>query len=550
MNGFSVTKELSKNGLEILKYKQFYLHSRFDPLKEAERFVNQNYKEAAVQLLIGYGSGYIYEALQNIIGEDEKIIVVDPLVDLSTIENSLGSLDEMAVRNFIDEQINEDDTYNVMTSINFDKVIEDSVDFTKFLTKLKEKLIENILYENTLNLFDGQLNDNYLKNLSYIFQDYSAQKLTNLGSMPIVVASGGPSLTKQLELVKKYRKKIILIAAGTTINSLLVNDIEPDLVVSIDGGEVNYNHFKKLEIEKFPIAYLTSNHYGVRKQFKNGYYFLAKSNEGVFNHLSKYNTDEPLGLIGGGSVANFAYELALLMTTGPVTLIGQDLSFTNQKAHAEGNLNNNKIDHSTSIFEEGYYGDKVETMYPYVAMRNRFVDINEYYDAENRSFNSTEGGMKIPKFSQIDFESFLNLYALENLVIDFNYDSRVINKEKYEKAILNDINSHKKLKVELNKALISLKNNKSKISFDNSTLKTLDKLDESIKKNIKETSLLEAIALLQLNVAKYFKVSKTATAEERFKIINNQNEYLYSELKNIVNNSLQTLQEIKILEEK
>ncbi|WP_409368010.1 motility associated factor glycosyltransferase family protein [Lysinibacillus sp. 38-6] len=543
-----ISIEESKVKLPTINYKGVYLHSRYNPEKEAESFVEKKYKPADVQLLIGYGLGYIYRELVKKKSPEEKIIIIDPLVnEINLIDGIkdlilLKEINETALKNFFNEHISVVDSLNIIISINYDKVLKENLKL--ILIMLEEKVKSNEIVENTIQFFSSQWHENYIKNLKYAISDKPVGKLFNKFNCPIVIASGGPSLTKQLPLLKKYRDKFILIAAGTTINSLLKNTIRPDFVISVDGGEINRNHFENLHIEDFPIIYCPTVHYGIRQKFKDGYYFLPLIESDLKYHYSRFSKNDIDIIMDGSSVANYAYNLALLMTTGPVAMIGQDLAYTSGLTHADGNLNKKNIldesEFSRKLIErEGYFGEPVLTDNVFLQMRDIFEVVLQSNNAINRSYNCTEGGLKINAFTQVSFANFLNKFANETVHItkESNISTEAQTKV-LKKELTKDVLNIKELIKLFEKALNFLEKNNSEIEYEDYTIVKLDEIDTQIQTIIKDTSLEFAFNLINLRLFKYFKIDDTLRREQKFKISFEQNKYMYGEMLNVSKNSL------------
>lgn len=545
MNRINLIEDISKTGLPVYRYKNIYLHSKYDPLKEAQRFVEKKYEAASLQILIGYGNGYIYEELKNKIKKDEKIIVIDSFISPNIADSSLNEFTHQAIQDFLNQHIKVTDSINLLISINYEKIIEDSPELQLFVKSLNDRIRSNQITENTITYFISQWNENYLKNLKHAYNDHSIQELFSEKDIPVVVASGGPSLTKQLDLVKRYRDSIILIASGTTINSLLSEGIKPDLVVSVDGGEVNYQHFKDLKVTDFPLIYSPTVHYGIRENFKHAYYCFLTMEEQLIPHYEKYANDSVATLIGGSSVANVAYNLALFLTNGPVALIGQDLAYTDGFTHAKGNLNRVKKKNSENLLREGYYGDLVETDSVFLQMKEAFEFIQSKLLAHNRSYNCTEGGLNIESFQNIPFYEFLKIYAQKPVEIQYGYPTVEKNFTYYRQQLLQDIQQYEGVIILFEKALKVLKSNVSQVSYEKQVLKKLEKIDSKIKKEIQGTNLSYAFSMINLHVLRYFRSSKNASREEEFALSFKQSEYMYEEMLKVTRQTVDILNTLK-----
>lgn len=528
----------TKNGEKTVKINNYFLHSRYNPTKEASEFADKNFKPERLQLIYGYGAGHFVKAIQKKAINGEKIIVIEPILgvvdeiqDLIVISAS----SEAEIREKLDENITLTDNINVIISPNYDKI--DNYIYSQVLNAINKKMHSDFVAESTHRFFNKQWPENYLLNLQYLLKDYSILKLKEKYSEPVVIASGGPSLTKQLDNLKLYRNKIILIAAGSTVNTLLHNNIQPDYIVTVDGSEANFNHFKDIKNINSKIVYTLYNHHLIRPVFSNeGYYFSANSS--MDRHLEKF-IEEPVPFLSGGtSVANYAYSFATYITTGPIAIIGQDLAFTNNKTHADFNKNSRQlgdISDNDKIFIQidGYYGDKVLSDYVFMTMKESFEKLNKTLGEDRIIYNCTEGGALISGMENMPFVKFLNKYATEPITTDKVNNTNgafAQNLKKMLPELEKEKEDYVQLKKLFKKSLDLLKTNKSKTTFSNNILRKLDENDEKIQKLSERTVLEISFQTININVLKYFKPTKNESSIDAYTRIYKQNNMLYSEM--------------------
>ena len=85
---------------------------------------------------------------------------------------------------------------------------------------------------NTINRADSV---NVLDNLNNLIRYQQTSALHGkFGGMPGVIVSPGPSLQKNLEILKKIKGKAIIICVLRVLGTLLQNGIEPDIVIQAD----------------------------------------------------------------------------------------------------------------------------------------------------------------------------------------------------------------------------------------------------------------------------------------------------------------------------
>ncbi len=528
----------TKNGEKTVKINDYFLHSKYNPSKEASEFADKNFKPERLQLIYGYGAGHFVKAIQKKAKNGEKIIVIEPILSIVDEIKDLiviSASSEAEIREKLDENITLTDNINVIISPNYDKI--DDYIYSQVLNAINKKMHSDFVAESTHRFFNKQWPENYLLNLQYILKDQSILKLKEKNSAPVVIASGGPSLTKQLDNLKLYRNNIILIAAGSTVNTLLHNNIQPDYVITVDGSEANFNHFKDIKNIDSKIIYTLYNHHLIRPVFSNeGYYFTANST--MDRHLQKF-IEEPVPFLSGGtSVANYAYSLATYITTGPISIIGQDLAFTNNKTHADYNKNSRQLEEiseSEKIFIQidGYYGEKVLSDYVFMTMKESFENLYKTLGENRIVFNCTEGGALIKGMKNMPFVEFLNKYAKNSITTD-RVDNANASFAPNLKKMLPELEKEKENYVQLKKlfkkSLDLLKSNNSKTTFSNDILRKLDENDEKIQKFSERTVLEIAFQTININVLKYFKPTKNESSIDAYTRIYKQNNMLYSEM--------------------
>ncbi|MCA9271886.1 MAG: motility associated factor glycosyltransferase family protein [Phycisphaerales bacterium] len=155
---------------------------------------------------------------------------------------------------------------------------------------------------------------------------------------PAIVVSAGPSLRRNLHLLEQpwVREKFVIIAVQTVLRPMLARGIKPHFVTALDYHEISRRFYEGLTKEDVEGVTLVAE---------------AKGNPAILdawpgelrcpkdNCLSKLleQTDADRGPIKpGATVAHLAYYLARHLGCDPVTLIGQDLAFTDGQYYASG----------------------------------------------------------------------------------------------------------------------------------------------------------------------------------------------------------------------
>lgn len=555
MDNYQLERIVSKSGKETLKLNGYFLHSKYDPVKESVSFAEKHYKPNHVHIIFGYGAGYILKELKKIFDFDEQIICFEPIKEINFNDEYydylIQDLSEENLDKVLKLLITKDINVNFLCSPNYDKVF--SEEYKVIIKALKKRIELNSIDENTLYRFSKDWLVNYYNNTVNIFYDEDVGVLQSNYQAPVVVASGGPSLTKQISLLKEYRNNFILIASGSTINTLTYYDIFPDYVVSIDGGINNYEHFRNKIIEKSILVYSLFNQFEIRNSFKNKcYYFLSQDLRGIEQHIKNIINIQPTTLLGGGSVATYALSFARHISTGPIAIIGQDLAYTDNKSHAEFNGNFKHIDEKNKkdkFLIEGYNGEKVLTDLAFFSMKETFEILIEYLNNNNEIFNCTEGGALIKGMRNLSFLNFINQYA-NDTAVKINNIKNIENLNDKKEILIDFLNKEEK---QYGKLLKLIKDNLEQLRkvkkigrFTSQINKKMDKNEKEIKKMCDKLPISIVMEDLSLKTLKYFNATKKSeTIPNAFERVYLQNEYYFDSIKKNVEDSIDLLWEIR-----
>lgn len=556
LKDFEIELLTAKNGCKIAKVNGFYIHSKYDPIQEAKRIIEKEYDPSYLIVLFGYGLGYLAEELIEKSGE-QNFLIIDPIYKYLHNENNpqkfktINQYSTIELNYYIASSIkNLSKKIKVICAPNYDRLLPE--EYVELLKVIKDIQHVNQVNVNTTNRYAEAWERNFISNIFHIMNDPSLLLLKEKYNCPVVLASGGPSLSKQLPIIKEFRDKIIVVSAGSTVNSLLHAGIEPDYIISVDGGHENYVHFSKMSVQNSELIYAISSHYRIQDEFQNAKYGFLNDTEVEFQqHIKElYSVNVPL-VMGGASVANYAYTIATYITTGPVALIGQDLAYTNNQTHAEHNKYSKKTDdqflQKRGAFEvEGYYGDKVLTDYAFYSMKQSFEEINRTLEHNGEVWNCTEGGVKIKGINQMPFRSFCEKYALnipnvKKTKVSSNTKSKI---ECLITTLENEINLYEQVKRDILVALNLVLESKNKHYFSDSTTRKLNNIDENIKNIMTKVSINKILEPIIIDVMNNYQPNANETTEQTFKRVYNQNKEMYSRLLDAVEKTKRYTREV------
>jgi hypothetical protein len=399
----------------IIDGKPKYVHSKYDPMKEARSQVEKlvvgpgcNY------IMIGIGLGYQLRALLERLDErdENRIAVYEPNKDIFDLfnddENNKDVIDDPRV--YIDHFTTVNKTTPVLKQLyssptsylnNFFFITpvykEVYTEICRDMAaNIKSLILECMLAHNTNVLFSDFWFKCILENSKALISGYSGKNLVDMyKDIPAVIVSAGPSLSKNIDLLKDINGEAVIIAVDTAYKPLFDRDIKPHFTVTIDAQPMVLKKFQETDaLECDLVCCLTcavevlSAHKGRKILTRNTNLFLDECYRDLDIELLK--------LESGGSVACTAIDLAYKLGCSPIILIGQDLAYTKENTHIQGAAFNNawSLESLADTEVEGIDGEMLLTgsnLNQYRTWMEVFFTIfpgRKYIDA-------TEGGAKI-----------------------------------------------------------------------------------------------------------------------------------------------------------
>lgn len=224
-----------------------------------------------------------------------------------------------------------------------------------------------------------------------------------------IIVSTGPSLHKQLKLLKEIAPYVSIFCIDASFSILAKHDIKPDIVITMERVEAGAKFYDVVEKEKFHDVVFEITSIAHKKvieaiQNKGG---MIQFSQRPFGYTSYFELNE-YGYVGiGMSAANMAYELVVHSGFEECILIGQDLAFASDGSshskdavYGQDEIKNNK---EKILLERYGGGGMVESTQIWKLFLNFFV--KDIYDTKDRIkvINATEGGARIQGSIEMSF---------------------------------------------------------------------------------------------------------------------------------------------------
>ncbi|EAL9007836.1 DUF115 domain-containing protein [Campylobacter coli] len=431
---------LGKDNLDInlkdTSDNTFLYENVIDELNSMLNTYNDKYLLYPVLYFYGFGNGILFKALlQNknhqhivVFEKDIEIIwIMFHILDFShELQNSrlmilqTSSLDIEFFSNFCSSK-----PFFQFSRIYFLELMSHYYErFHEDILGLNKKLAEN--FKNSI-VFHGndpldalQGIEQFVYNLPQMITHPSYKELLSKRkgiSDTAIIVSTGPSLTKQLPLLKKYASKATIFCADSSYPILAKHGIKPDYVCMLERTEITAEFFNHDfgEFDK-DIVFVCAGvvHPKTIEYLKNKTFIITQK---VLAFPYYINLKNFCYAAVGFSVAHTLSYLATYLSHKNIIFIGQDLAYAeNGNSHPDDYQNS--ANYESQMYEHiltiAYGGNgKVETHSIWLLFKNWFE--NEMIPNTRKmgitTYNCTEGGARIEGTIEKPF-----LWACENLL--------------------------------------------------------------------------------------------------------------------------------------
>ncbi len=439
-------------GAQVLRQRGVLLGSAYDPVRDAERMAEAMAEQPAdIMIAIGFGLGEQFETYCE--RNPGTVIVFEP-----SVPRLRAALERISLVNLYARQR---DFYITTDLEQFSRLFD-----ARYFPGLR---VQVFTHPAVLRL-DGVAVSGVVERTRRVKDAADTSTITSIDQMipwarivagngsriasrpsfgalegsfegkPAVIVAAGPSLDKQLPLLREYQDRVVIISIGQTVKALAAAGIRPHLVHILESRNVAHQLTDAGSAEELNVVLTPDCHSDVFDVPVKSCFVSTTANSpmGCWIESSRSNPRYPLG---GGTVAQGAVGLAQMIGADPIILIGQDLAFTDGRAYAKDScydfvgielsddgsceftngkrkvalLGDKDLDTvrdrlpADVIWVDGWgEGERVPTWRAYAAFIEQYRDIGSFlHMSGTRLVNCTEGGASIPGLEELCFADLL-----------------------------------------------------------------------------------------------------------------------------------------------
>ncbi|MCL5062011.1 MAG: DUF115 domain-containing protein [Nitrospirae bacterium] len=434
----------SESGDPRILYKkdsgeEVYIHSAHNPVECANQAIDLlgKIEKEGVVVLFGFGLGYfaeevfkrfekghvlvIYEAKPEVFKTALRIRDFSQLFDSDRVKIILGEdADNFAVIHSHHHLIANGKFWVVEHKPSV-KLNTNAYD--RFFKRLnEEKRLSDIGVATTIGRGKEFINA-FLENVHSVIRKPGVNGLKDIfKGRPAIVVSAGPSLDKNLHLLKEAKGKAVIVATGGALPTLLSCNIIPDMVVEIDPVAHNIeDKFKGIPVLRdVPFICLAQYTPELINIYPGPLLINSVPGNIAYQWLSVFWEDKGHIECFGGSVAHLAFAAAEFVGADVIAFVGQDLSYSGDRIHTTGysddldrtleeGLKKESKNIPGAIPARNIFDEEVFTIQQFLSFKTSFE--NKIKEFKGTVVNATEGGLPIDGAVNMRLMDFIDEYC-------------------------------------------------------------------------------------------------------------------------------------------
>jgi len=364
--------------------------------------------------LFGIGNGMMAKRLLQTVDSSVKVIVYEPnldvlsyILELEDFTDLFGDerfdlivrteIPSLPVDEFISRLTFTDVgkfQYYVYPNYNYLYLEE----YLEYMSELEKAVSSINSSQSVIGRYNAAYFENTFENIPYLCSSKSLEALymTMPKDIPAIVVASGPSLDLNVANLAAAKGKAFIIAADSSLRTLLKAGIVPDMCVSIDPKKLS-KHFSNDLANDIPMVCMLSSNREILKNHRAEKFFVNDLNHHVQHFFSGKKIVFP-ATSSGGSVANDAFSICRLLGLDTIIMVGQDLAYTGDKTHSEASVRGEwKMDiskFSNNVVTLDIYGNPIVSSGEFTLYRS-WLEEQIAANPELDVIDATEGGALI-----------------------------------------------------------------------------------------------------------------------------------------------------------
>ncbi len=463
---FCTTEKKELNLLYRRRGRSLYYHSQQGAVAQTTDWIKTNLARAQIIYLFGVGLGYAFLSLRKWLeaNQDHQLIIIEPQLPvlIFLFQTEIGKKMALHPRIHFHQFNNRSELRGLLQPITIEfGTLKPCVltlpcyqKFTHISNLLRHQI--PIFHENLSTLFIESEHSKYksFKNMVSISLHlqgrYNASEFKNIfKKVPCIIVGAGPSLKKNLSVLKTLQDKALIFAGSSAIPALSQQGLEPHLGNFFDPYPRVFQRLTNSLNFELPTFHSPRTFSKVARWI-HGPQLYAKGGDSIpltpwIEEAANFSGEQIKEHI---SVTVSNTLLATLMGCDPIIYVGLDLAYTDNQSYAakvceEPSIRENKEDSDTFEFNAelssfDIFNKPIRTRHGWVLEADVLSILTKQYNCHT-FINATEGGLGISGVENMSLLNVKEKFLQTNYPLQEKVHSEIspylINHSKYHLAV-------------------------------------------------------------------------------------------------------------------
>ncbi len=316
-----------------------YLHSNNDPVAEGMLLAQEYYHEKQEHYIVyGLGLAYHIEALSRLCDGTARIDVFESDIQIIyaafTCRNLTASIQRGIYIHYdpdLTGMMQALQTYSANSSASGLMIYAPSI-YGIHHADLQKSMRELFVQESSIRNQGPDMYRNFRSNVRTckLYADILEKEIRG---KTVYLIAAGPSLDKNIALLKQKPENAVIMAVGTAYRKLMQQQqIRPDCVVFLDAAARMYVQATGFEHEDIPYLMASTACRRIATDYHGPKYLVCQDG---YAEAEQYAREHDYRIYqSGGSVSTIAMDVALQLRAARIVCLGLDLAYTGDKMHA------------------------------------------------------------------------------------------------------------------------------------------------------------------------------------------------------------------------
>jgi hypothetical protein len=199
--------------------------------------------------------------------------------------------------------------------------------------KIRERFEQLFMIDSSIRNQGDMMLSNFISNVKQCGH-YVDELAPEFEGKDVYIIAAGPSLDKNIDQLKVKPRNSIILAVGTVYKKLENMGIEPDYVIVSDPHKRVIGQMVNVKNNTIPMLILSTAYREFAIRNEGEQYLICQKD---FKEAEEYANNNNKNLYKtGGSVTTTALDVSIRLGARRIILLGADLAYTDNFAHATG----------------------------------------------------------------------------------------------------------------------------------------------------------------------------------------------------------------------